>query len=253
MEKPSFFVYNTFMEKYLVEGNISVKAALMANRRTVYEIYVDKKKKDKDTHFILTQANMRNVPIHKVSREQIEELAQGKTHGGLIGFAGERQYQTIEEMNDPFYAIAEGIEDPFNFGYICRCLYAAGCNGLIVPQRNYSTAVTTVTKSSAGASEYINLIVSDDIPALVSKLKKQGLPLYCAMRKDAISYTQANYAQGFVLAFGGEKRGLSKQLLALSDQNIYIPYANDFKNALNGASAAGILAFEAFRQRSEKR
>ena len=73
------------------------------------------------------------------------------------------------------------------------------------------------------------------------------------MRKDAISYTQANYAQGFVLAFGGEKRGLSKQLLALSDQNIYIPYANDFKNALNGASAAGILAFEAFRQRSKKR
>lgn len=253
MVKPSFFVYNISMEKYLVEGNISVKAALMAKRREVYEIYVDEKKKDKDTHFILMQANKNDVTVHKVTREKIEELAQGKTHGGMIGFVGEREYQKIEEIKDPFYAIAEGIEDPFNFGYICRSLYAAGCNGLIVPQRNYSTAVTTVTKSSAGASEYISLIVSDDIPALVTDLKKKGLPLYCAMRKDAIPYTHANYHQGFILAFGGEKRGLSKQLLALSDQNIYIPYANDFKNALNGASAASILAFEAFRQRDDQK
>ena len=250
MEKPSFFVYNTYMEKYLVEGNISVKASLLANRREVFAIYADQKKKDKDTRFILNQAKQKNIPVHLISRDQIEDLAQGKTHGGMIGFVGERQYQQIRNIENPFYAIAEGIEDPFNFGYICRSLYAAGCNGLIVPERNYSTAVTTVTKSSAGASEYLDIIPSSDIPSLVKSLKKAGNRLYCAMRKDAIVYTQADYRSGFILAFGGEKRGLSKQLLDLSDQNIYIPYANDFKNALNGASAASILAFEAAKQRT---
>lgn len=238
------------MEKYLVEGNISVKAALLAKRRCVYDIYVDKSKKDRDTHYILSQAALNQIPIHRITREEIELLAQGKTHGGMIGFVGERSYQQIENIENPFYAIAEGIEDPFNFGYICRSLYAAGCNGLIVPERNYSSAVTTVTKSSAGASEYINLICTNDIPSLVINLQKQGILLYCAMRQDAIIYTQANYNKGFILAFGGEKRGLSKQLLSLSNQNIYIPYATDFKNALNGASAASILAFEALRQRS---
>lgn len=237
------------MEKYLIEGNISVKAALLANRREVFEIYVDDKKKDKDTRFILAKAKQKNVEIHQINREIIDSMAQGKTHGGLIAFVGERRYQSIEENDNAFYAIVEGIEDPFNFGYICRSLYAAGCNGLIVPERNFSTAVTTVTKSSAGASEYINIICCNDIPSLVKKLKKKGIRLYCAMRKDAIPYTEADYQKGFIIALGGEKRGLSKQILELSDQNIYIPYANDFRNALNGASATSILAFEAARQR----
>ena len=251
MEKTSFLFYNGVMEKYLVEGNISVKACLLANRRDVYEIYVDKKKKDKDIAFILRQAENKNVTIHRVDREKIEEIAEGKTHGGCIAFVGERKYQEIDDCENPFYAVIEGIEDPFNFGYICRNLYAAGCNGLIVPTRNYSTAVTTVTKSSAGASEYINIIPSDDIPSLIKQLQRKGIKLYCAMRNDAIVYTQANFKEGCIIALGGEKRGLSKQILALSDQNIYIEYANDFRNALNGASATCIIAFEVLRQRNQ--
>lgn len=237
------------MEKYLVEGNISVKACILANRRKVYEIYIDAKKKDKDTLFIIHQAQLRNIPIHRVKREDIENLAEGKTHGGCIGFVSEREYQQIEDKKKPFYAIVEGIEDPFNFGYICRNLYAAGCDALIVPHRNYSSAVTTVTKSSAGASEYINIVESDDIPALITSLQKKGIKLYCAMRHDSIVYTKANFKEGCIIALGGEKRGLSKQILELSNQNIHIEYANDFKNALNGASATCILAFEVVRQR----
>lgn len=238
------------MEKYLVEGNISVKACLLANRREVFEIYVDKKKKDKDTYYILKQAELRNVPVIQKTREEIETLAEGKTHGGMIAFVGERTYQQIEDIENPFYAVIEGIEDPFNFGYICRSLYAAGCHGLIVPTRNYSTAVTTVTKSSAGASEYINIIPSDDIASLIASLQNKGIKLYCAMRNDAIVYTKADYRKGCILALGGEKRGLSKQILELSDQNIFIEYANDFRNALNGASATSIIAFEVLRQRN---
>lgn len=239
------------MEKYLVEGNISVKAVLLAKRRTVLEIIVDKKKKDKDTAFILKQATGMNVPIQYAQREEIDTLAEGKTHGGLIAYVTQRNYQSIEDIQkeNPFIVIAEGVEDPFNFGYICRSLYAAGCDGLIVPTRNFSSAVTTVTKSSAGASEYLPIIPSDDIPSLVTRLKQKGCKLYCAMRKDAQIYTTQDYTKGVILALGGEKRGLSRQILELSDQNIYIEYANDFRNALNGSSAASILAFEINRQR----
>lgn len=238
------------MEKHLLEGNISVKAALLAKRRTVYEILVDENKKDKDTNFILKQAELNHVTVTKVKRETIHQLASGTTHGGMIAYVSDRTYQTIEDIENPFYAIVEGIEDPFNFGYICRSLYAAGCDGLIVPERNFSIAASTVTKSSAGASEYLNIIQCSDIPSLILSLKKKGIKLYCAMRKDAVLYTQADYTKGCILALGGEKRGLSKQILKLSDQNIYIGYANDFKNALNGASAASILAFEVVRQRN---
>ena len=66
------------MEKYLVEGNISVKACIMANRRDVYEVIVDEKKKDKDTYYILKQAELKNIPVIKTTREKIDELAEGK-------------------------------------------------------------------------------------------------------------------------------------------------------------------------------
>lgn len=239
------------MEKYIVEGNISVKACLLASRREVYEIWVDEKKLDKDTRYILAKAYERNIPVIKTKKEIINEKAQGQTHGGLIALVGEREYQTLKECitENCFLALVEGIEDPFNFGYICRSLYAAGCNGILVPSRNWSTEVTTVTKSSAGASEYVNLVASDDLISLVQEMKKHDIKFYCAMRDNCINYTDADYTQSFCLGFGGEKRGLSKQVLALSDQNIVIEYGNEFKNALNGSSAVSVIAFEALRQR----
>lgn len=239
------------MERYIVEGNISVKACILANRRDVYEVIVDEKKLDKDTRYILAKAYERNIPVIKKSKEEINEIASGQTHGGLIAIVGERSYQSLDDCitENCFLALVEGIEDPFNFGYICRSLYAAGCTSILVPSRNWSTEVTTVTKSSAGASEYINIVSSDDLVSLVETMKQHGIKFYCAMRDNCINYTDAQYDTSFCLGFGGEKRGLSKQVLALSDQNIVIEYGNDFKNALNGSSAVSVIAFEALRQR----
>ncbi len=70
-----------------------------------------------------------------------------------------------------------------------------------------------------------------------------------AMRKDAIEYFEADFNQPLVLAIGGEMRGLSQTVLTLSDQNVYVPYANDFRNALNASSAVAAISFEIVRQR----
>ncbi len=142
------------------EGNLSVKAALLAGNRTVKEIWIDAKKKDRDISFIENQAKKRNVAVKKVERSKIDEIATGKTHGGVLCFADERKKQTIEDclkVEKPFVAVLEGIEDPFNLGYALRTLYAAGCNGVILPDRDWSKVESTIVKSSAGASEYINL------------------------------------------------------------------------------------------------
>lgn len=237
------------MEKYLIEGNISVKAALLANKREVIEIIVDEQKKDKDTHFILKMAKQRNILITFSTKADIQTLANGSSHGGLIAWVGERYQEQLLDDDYAYTAIVEGIEDPFNFGYIARSLYASGCKAMLVNERNWSSEVTTVTKSSAGASEYIKIIACSDFDQTCSELKKRGVRIICAMRKDAIEYTEEDYNQPLCIALGGEKRGLSQAVLQHSDQNVYIPYTTDFKNALNGASAASILAFEIQRQR----
>lgn len=239
----------------IVEGSLSVKAVIQAGRRTVSEVWINKKKRSRDNDFIIRIAKADNVKVLFKDIKEIEALTDGKTHGGVIAFVEDRKYQSLEsisQLDKPFIAVLEGIEDPFNFGYCLRSLYAAGCDGVIVPSRNWTTVVDVVTKSSAGASEFINIVESEDIPATLQILKDQGMTIYGANRKDAKNIYKTDFDDNIVVAIGGEKRGLSKKVAAMCDQNIYIPYANDFKNAINGSSATAIVSFEVFRQRRYK-
>lgn len=235
----------------IIEGNISVKAALLGNKREVKEIYVLDNKKDKDTSFILHKAKERNIPIHLCTKEEIDEKSSGHTHGGLLAEVGMRSYENLDELlhtNNPFFVLMEGIEDPFNLGYVMRTLYSAGCDGLIIKERSFGDSESIILKSSAGAYEYLNIISSKDVIEDIKKIKEKGIKAICAMRKDAIAYTEANLKKPLLLAIGGEMRGLSSKVLQEMDQNIYIPYANDFRNALNASSATAVLAYEVKRQ-----
>ncbi|MBR2844316.1 MAG: RNA methyltransferase [Solobacterium sp.] len=239
-----------------LEGRISVKAAMLAGNRTVRQIYVRDDLNDRDTSFILRRAEERGILIERLSETQINDMAQGKTHGGILADAGERTFQELSASLDhecPFAVMLEGVEDPFNLGYVIRSLYSAGCTGLILRNRDWSWSENTIVRSSAGAYEYMNVILSDDMAETVRILKQHGLYAYAAMRRDAISYFEAQFDRPILLCIGGEMRGLSSAVLKECDQNIYIPYANDFRAALNAAGASAALGFEVMRQRSSRR
>lgn len=236
----------------IIEGALSVKAVLLAKNRKINCIIIDQKKKDKDTGFILARAIDYGVEVKRLEREEIDSMANGKTHGGVLADVETRTYQSIDDCLEgiPFVCVLEGIEDPFNLGYALRTLYSAGCTAVLLPQRDWSRNESTILKSSAGASEYIPLILSDDMAKDMLLLKKKfGCEIYAAMRKDAKTYFEYVYTNPIILAIGGEMRGLSKEILDIVDHNIYIPYANDFRNALNAASAVAAISFEVVRQR----
>ena len=237
----------------LFEGAIAVKAAMLSGNRSVEKLIIDAKKKDHDTAFIKRQASIRNIPIELLSREEIDALASKTTHGGILAYVGDRIYQDLNVVlnkENPFICILEGIEDPYNFAYLLRSLYAAGCDGVIVGERNWSSAGDVIAKGSAGASEYIPLIVSSDFEATIKELKAHNITIYTAMRSDnALPYFEVDYTKGCCIAIGGEMRGLSKVVLSGSDQDIYIPYASNFRNSLTAASAGSILGFEVSKQR----
>lgn len=238
---------------YIVEGNISVKAVLLAEKRIIHKIIVDEKKHDKDTSFIIRNALAKGICIEKVSRETIDSMAEGKTHGGMLAICGERVFQSLNDCiqaEKTFLALIEGVEDPFNFAYVLRTLHAAGCDGVIIPKRNWTSAANVVTKSSAGASEYLNLIVAKDMQAILQDMQQAQITLVCAQRSDAISLYTYRFPKKVCIAIGGEMRGLSKTVLSHSNQNVYIPYRSDFRNAMTAASSTAIVAFEYVRQTS---
>lgn len=235
-----------------IEGDVSVKAALLGQKREIDMIYMDDSRHDKNAHFIEMKAKELHVPFERTARSYIDDLATGRTHGGLIAQVEPRRYDALKSVftNDmPFVVFLEGVEDPFNLGYIMRSLYSAGCNGLILKKRDWTNVEPVILKSSAGAFDYINTVLVEDTESMIHTCMDQGLHVYAAMRKDAKPYFEANFKRPILLMIGGEMRGLSSKSLALADENIYVPYANDFRNALNAAGAAAVLGFEVMKQR----
>lgn len=239
----------------IIEGDISVKAALLGNKRHIQTIYIDQKRHDKDAHFVRRIALEKEVLVKEETRESIDEMANGKTHGGMIALCEGRTYDSLEDCFQtevPFVVLLEGVEDPFNFGGIIRSLYTAGCTGLLMKKRNWQHVEPIILKASAGASEYLPIVMSEDLEKDIDTCVTKGCYVYAAMRKDAIVYDEANYTIPTLLMIGGEMRGLSSRLLAKANQNIYIPYANDFRNALSANGACAVLGYEVFRQRRKQ-
>ena len=81
----------------LLEGNVSVKAAILGNHRKVEKLYYDKHKNDKDLNFILHRAKEKGIPCMPLEREEINAMATGRTHGGLVADASSRVYQELSE------------------------------------------------------------------------------------------------------------------------------------------------------------
>ena len=227
----------------IIEGAISVKSALENKRRVIECVYMDAKKKTRDFQYIkhLTLANQ--VELKLVDRSKINELASGKSHGGLIAKCQGRSYQNFKVLDakgDVF--MLDGIEDPFNLGYMLRTLYAFNYRKVILPKRDYEKMEATILKSSAGAFDKMDVVILNDSYKNLLTLKNnyQLLALARSARaKNIFSYDYERKAKLFII--GGEKRGIEKNVLKIVDEELYIEYPSDFKNALNASAALDVI------------
>lgn len=238
----------------ILEGSISVLAALEAGRRDIQAFYIQQDKSIRGASRIQQTAAERGIPVRQVSESEISELAKGNSHGGVLALAGERKFQSLdqllEEKPDPFIVMLEGVEDPYNYGQAIRALYAAGAAGIVVPERNWDTALNTVTRASAGASEYMPTAKSDSVAA-IAFFKSRGFKIAAtAKEKNSVSIYTADLRGPIFMLIGGEKRGLAAAALAQCDVLLSIPYARPFEASLDVTSSTAALAFEVMRQRS---
>lgn len=232
----------------LYEGTISCKALLENPKRICICLYVDKKKRTKDFRYIIHLAQKRNCKVVVTNRDQLDQMASSKTHGGMLLEAKTRQYDSPQKING-WSVYIDGLEDPYNLGSVCRTLYAAGCDGLILPFRDWQKAETIILRSSAGAFEKLPIYMVKDDEALIQYLNTNDIPLYCAYRNQAQSLYDITFPDICCIAIGGAYRGLSRTLLDHAYQNVYIEYGRDFRNALDTASACAVFGFEIMRKR----
>jgi len=144
----------------------------------------------------------------------------------------------------------EGIEDPYNFGYALRSLYAAGADGVILGKRNWMSASGVVCRASAGASELIDVYSDETFESAVDVFKNKGYKVVCADIEDSVPIYEADLTRPILLVIGGEKRGISRSILGKADSIVRIEYGRDFDASLSAASAATVIGFEVLRQKN---
>ena len=145
-----------FAASDILEGMTSISALLNSgavNDRKIEKVLIDRsKRKSKAAQigYLTAKSHELGFPIEFVDCEEIDRLAVGNTHGGIIALCGERTLPSPNAENLPknaFLCYLEGIEDPYNFGYALRSLYAAGCDGILVPRTETLEQVETAISS----------------------------------------------------------------------------------------------------------
>lgn len=248
------------MNKTILGGFISVKSVIEAKSRQIYKIYIEKSRYEKVMRSDLRVPEQRQynallncgAEISFVTSEEFSELTQNPNAGGIAAEVGERIFTPAEEIlsiRNGYIVMLDGIEDPFNFAYALRSLYAAGVDAVILPERNFFSASDTVIRSSAGASELIKACCVSDLAEACKALKSNGYQIVSTAKNNkSKDLYRCKINKPLCLIFGGEKRGIKQEILDLSDQCIKIKYPRNCHFSLPACNAVSIIAFECARK-----
>ena len=252
-----------FTDSTVFEGMTSIRAIIKSidsgvNRRCIEKILFDKekiKKISKEIGYLKAVSEKYGFEVIESNSDEIENLTTGNSHGGIIAVARNRELPCLA-VDSPifpcgFYVMIEGIEDPYNFGYSLRSLYAMGCSGIILTERNWMSAAGVVARSSAGASEMFDIYKSNP-QSCVDIFKSRGYTVVCADENTDNILGQCELKLPLLLIVGGEKRGISRSIIDSADMLVKIGYGRDFRASLSAASATTMFAYEISRQNYTK-
>ena len=244
------------------EGMTSIRAVINSisdgsSDRKITKVLIDESRSGKindDIGYLKKVAGDLKFEIEFCPSEYIDSISIGTSHGGILAVCTERTlaHLTPDAIADNgFYVMIEGIEDPYNFGYAIRSIYASGADGIILSPRNWMSAAGVVCRSSAGTSELIKSYISPPADA-IEIFKARKYKVVAAGIRDSVSAYDADLKRPLLLIVGGEKRGISNSILSLCDMIIRLDYGRAFRGSLSTASAASILSYEVLRQNRKK-
>lgn len=208
---------------------------------------------------ICSAAKKQGIPVKVTDSRKLDSMANGGNHQGVCAEGACAQYATVADIlavsdkkgTKPFLILCDGIEDPHNLGAIIRTAEASGADGIILPKRRSASLTQTVFKTSAGAASWLPVARVSNLATEMISLKKQGLWFFGADMNGAPA-TKTDLKGAIGLVIGSEGFGLSEPVKAQCDGIISLPMFGKV-NSLNASVAAGILMYEAVRQRSEER
>lgn len=204
---------------------------------------------------LLDLAAEMGVPVKSVDRRELDAMAHGQTHGGVVALAGAKPRMTAERLIEvidglktpPLLLLIEGIEDARNLGFTLRSAEALGAHAVLIKKHLWDFDPVEVARPASGAYERMPLVQIDTTEPLLL-LQRRGLRLYGCVAGAKRRIYDVDLAGPAIIAIGGEKRGLSGAVRSICDRFITIPSAGE-ASSLSLSHAASVVMAEAMRQR----
>lgn len=195
------------------------------------------------------------IPVQRVPVEKINRITR-KNHQGVVAFIAAVTYQRTEDIvptlfeegKTPLLVMLDGVTDVRNFGAIARTCECAGVDAVIIPAKNSASVNADAMKTSAGALHTLPVCREQSLTATIKYLKESGFKIIAATEKGDYDYTHADYTAPTCIIMGAEDTGIPYDHLSLCDEWVKIPLMGHIAS-LNVSVAAGILIYEAVRQR----
>lgn len=239
-----------------LEGRQSVLAALRARQRRFEVILVSHGAHVEKLQEVLDVAAEMGVPIRQADGRELDAMAHGVTHGGILAVVSAKPRANAEELLEivdalrgepPLLLLLEGIEDARNLGFTLRSAEAMGAHAVLIKKHLWDLDAVEIARPASGAYERLPLAQIESVEPL-QKLQQRGLRLYGCIAGARRTLYETDLAGPSIIGIGGEKRGLSGAVRSICDGFLSIPTRGQ-ATSLSLSHAASVVMAEAMRQR----
>jgi len=235
----------------LVYGVNPVLEALRARR--VQELRISDRTMSDRIREVMRAALDADVPVRRVPPADLDRMARGRAHQGVAAELVEVARLDVQTLVDsaagvPLIVVLDGIEDPQNLGAILRTVDACGADGVVRQTRRAAALGGAAAKASAGAVSHVRIAEVVNIARALEELKEAGVWTVGLATDSTAQYDRLDLTLPTAFVLGAEHGGLRRLVRERCDWVVSIPMRGHGQS-LNVAVAAGVVLFEAIRQR----
>jgi 23S rRNA (guanosine2251-2'-O)-methyltransferase len=247
---------------HTIYGLNPVLEALRSAHRPLQQITIAEGARHERLKELLELAKLARIPVHRAPRLALDRALPGLTHQGVMARTAASGYYDADELLERLAAMVnsehkplvlglDAIEDPRNLGAILRTAECSGVDGVFIPERRAVGLTATVAKAAAGALEHVAVARVTNLVQLIERLKQVNIWVVGATGEASLNYTEWDWTSPSALFLGNEGAGLHRLVREHCDALVRIPVRGRIES-LNVSVAAGVVLYEALRQRSEK-
>jgi 23S rRNA (guanosine2251-2'-O)-methyltransferase len=247
-------------EQNMVYGVNAVIEALRAGKRQVESVTILQSARPDRLKAVLELAREKGVPVQRVTRLYLDRSLGDALHQSFVSRIPAAHYADADELLDtlaakvgtpdpPLSLGLDGLEDPRNMGSILRTAECAGVHGVFIAERRAVGLTGVVAKVAAGALEYVPVARVTNLVRLIEQLKERNIWVVGAAGDAKQTYTEWDWTLPAAVFLGNEGHGLHRLVREHCDTLVRIPVVGKL-DSLNVSVAAGVLLYEARRQRN---